>query len=50
MKKDHLASNDYPCHSKIKKSAKKISTQNTRNRLKRETSKQVKDEVANQKA
>jgi hypothetical protein len=43
MKKDHLASNDYPCHSKIKKSAKKISTKNTRNRLKRDLAKLVKE-------
>lgn len=36
MKKDHLASNEYPCHSKIKKDAKQISTAKTRSRLKRE--------------
>ena len=40
MKKQHLASNDFPCHSKVKKGAKRISVRNMRNRLKRELEKE----------
>lgn len=42
MKKDHIGShNDYDCYKRIKKAAKRISTKNTRNYLKRNLKKDI---------
>lgn len=44
LKKDHLGhGNDYPDHRRIKKSAKRISSKNTRNRLKRSLERDVRE-------
>ncbi len=44
LKKDHLGpGNDYPCHRRIKKSAKRISSKSTRNRAKRSLNRDVRE-------
>lgn len=41
MKKQHIGNhNDYPCHSRVKKHAKSISSKRTRRVLERETKKE----------